>query len=105
MFFPSATVVAAMVLSFAGTTSYATPTTAAPARGTVEASAQLMAALWAPKKKSKARPLKTDPSLDGEAHEEELLRSPNAPAPRGSSAPASRRRKPIIMDEGEDGEE
>jgi hypothetical protein len=105
MFFPSVTVVSAMVLSFASASSDAPPASAsktAPAHAKLAAATKLAAGLWAPKKTTKPRPRKSD--ADYEQTEEELLRSPSAPAPKAEKAPASRRRKPIIMDDNQDEE-
>ena len=57
MFFPSATVVSAMVLSFTGASFESSPApTAALAHAKVEPATRLAAGLWAPKKVSKPRP-------------------------------------------------
>ena len=63
----------------------------------------MAAGLWAPKKATKPRPRKSD--SDYEESEEELLRSPSAPAPKAEKPPAPRKRKPIIMEEGEEEED
>jgi len=93
MLFPSATIVAAMVLS----STFSTPpiaTRPAP-RGvprSVSASTKVVAGLWAPKKSAKPRPARDD----DDSREEELLK-PRAPA-SGGGATSSRRRL-IKMDE------
>jgi hypothetical protein len=107
MFFPSATVVSAMVLSFTGASFELSPalaSKAAPASAKVEPATRLAAGLWAPKKVTKQRPARKSDS-DYEQSEEELLRSPSAPAPKTEKSPAGRRRKPIIMDDNQDEEE
>src|SRR6266498_2429467 len=101
MLFPSATIVAAMVLS----STFSTPpiaTRPAP-RGvprSVSASTKVVAGLWAPKKSAKPRPARDD----DDSREEELLK-PRAPASGGGAT--SKRRRPIKMDEtaGEEGED
>ena len=87
MLFPSATVVAALVLSLAGASPLESRT------ATSGAAMKLAAGLWAPKK-SKPKP------RDDDAREEELLKSPRAPA--GGDGPAPRKRRPIKMDESQD---
>ena len=108
MFFPSATVVSAMVLSFTGASFDSSPAPTSmlvPAHAKVEPATWLAAGLWAPKKAGKPRPARKS-DADYEESEEELLRSPSAPAPaKSEKAPASRRRKPIIMEDGQDEEE
>jgi hypothetical protein len=98
MFFPSATVVAAVVLVLAGATPLEARTAA---RGTgtsnVSAAPKRVGGLWAPKKSSKPRAPKAD---DDDAREEELLRSKSTPA--GDAAP--RKRRPIKMDESAQGQ-
>src|SRR5689334_17650021 len=97
MLFPSATVVAAMVLTFssAGTSSIATRTAT---RGAPQSSAPSInvAGLWAPKKTSKPKPARDD----DDSREEELLkpRNPTNGGGGGGSAPKTKRR-PIKMDE------
>jgi hypothetical protein len=87
MLFPSATVVAALVVTLAG----ASPLEARTA--TSGSAMKLAAGLWAPKK-SKPKP------RDDDAREEELLKSPSAPAGGGNgTATARQRRRPIKMDE------
>ncbi len=106
MFFPSATVVSAMVLSFTGASFESSPApTAALAHAKVEPATRLAAGLWAPKKPGKPRPARKS-DADYEQSEEELLRSPSAPAPaKTEKAPASRRRKPIMMEDGQEEED
>jgi hypothetical protein len=106
MFFPSATVVSAMVLSFTGASfeSSRAPTSA-PAHVKAEPATRLAAGLWAPKKVGKPRPARKSDS-DYEQSEEELLRSPSAPTPaKTEKTPASRRRKPIMMEDGQEEED
>jgi hypothetical protein len=101
MLFPSATIVAAMVLSATfSTPPIATRTAPRGAPGSVSASTKLVAGLWAPKKSAKPRPARDD----DDSREEELLK-PRAPANGGGAA--SKRRRPIKMDEtaGEEGED
>src|SRR5436190_8728919 len=89
MLFPSATVVAAMVVSLAGASSTEARTTARSAPANSAASTRVAAALWAPKKSSKPR------TRDEEEREEELLK-PRAPTGGDSG---SRKRRPIKMDD------
>jgi hypothetical protein len=105
MFFPSATVVSAMVLSFTGASfEFSRAPTSAPAHVKAEPATRLAAGLWAPKKVGKPRPARKSDS-DYEQSEEELLRSPSAPTPaKTEKTPASRRRKPIMMEDGEEEE-
>ena len=100
MLFPSATVVAAMVLSLAGVSPLPDRTAArGAASAPVRAPTKIAAGLWAPKK-SKPKPAKED----DDAREEELLRG-SAPAKNGGAAKPTKRR-PIKMDESaEEGED
>ena len=102
MRFPSATVVAAIALTWifstspplAARTATAIPTRGAP--GSAVASTKLAAGLWAPKKSAKPRPSRED----DDAREEELLkpRNPTTGGGGGGTAPAKKRR-PIKMDD------
>jgi hypothetical protein len=105
MFFPSATVVSAMVLSFTGASFESSQApTAGLAHAKVEPANRLAAGLWAPKKVGKRPARKSD--ADYEQSEEELLRSPSAPAPaKTEKAPTTRRRKPIMMEDGQEEED
>ena len=105
MLFPSATVVAAMVLtSTFGTSPIATRTTTPTTRGapgSAVASMKLVAGLWAPKKAAKPRPARDD----NDPREEELLKPQRAP--NGGGGASKTKRRPIKMDEsaGEEGED
>src|SRR4051794_18858391 len=102
MLFPSATIVAAMVLSATfSTPPIATRTALRGAPGSASAATKIVAGLWAPKKSAKPRPARDD----DDSREEELLK-PRAPANGGGGAP-SKRRWPIKMDEtaGDEGED
>jgi hypothetical protein len=98
MFFPSATVVAALALVLASASPLEARTAA---RGTVTSTAAAaptrVGGLWAPKKTSRPRP----PKDDDDAREEELLRPKSTPA--GGEVGAKKRR-PIKMDASEDEE-
>lgn len=99
MLFPSATVVAALVITLAGAAPLEarTATRGAP-RSVGGAPTKLAGSLWAPKK-SRPRPSRED----DDAREEELLRS-KSPAGGGETAP--KRRRPIKMEDGqEEGED
>jgi len=97
--FPSATVVAAIIVSLAVASPLEARTATRGAARPASAPQKVAAGLWAPKKASKPRPSRED----DDAREEELLKSPRAPA--GDAAP--RKRRPIKMDESaeEEGEE
>jgi hypothetical protein len=102
MLFPSATVVAAMVLSSTfSTSSIAASTALRGGPGSASASTKIVAGLWAPKKSAKPRPARDD----DDSREEELLK-PRAPA-NGGGTPTKTKRRPIKMDEnaGEEGED
>jgi hypothetical protein len=102
MLFPSATVVAATVLSWiVGTSPIATRAAPRGARGSVVAPTRVAAGLWAPKKSTKPRPARED----DDSREEELLK-PRAPANGGGGTPKTKRR-PIRMDDStaEEGED
>lgn len=90
MVFPSATAVAALVMSFAVASPLAARTAPRGVSGSAAATMKLAAGLWAPPKKSKPRPARDD-----DKREEELLRSPRKPA-AGEGAP--KKRRPIKMD-------
>jgi hypothetical protein len=95
MFFPSATVVAALVISLAGVAPLEARTaTRGAARSVSPAALKIAAGLWAPKK---SRPR---PARDEDPREEELLKS-KSPAGGGEAA-APKRRRPIKMEEGQD---
>jgi hypothetical protein len=102
MLFPSATVVAALMLCLAGASPVEARTAARGAAGSVAASTKVAAGLWAPKK-SKPRAPRDDAA---DAREEDLLKS-RAPAGGGDAAqPKTTRRRPIKMDDSaEEGEE
>jgi hypothetical protein len=103
MFFPSATVVAAMVLCLSGTSPLAARTASRGAAGSTVAPLAV-AGLWAPKKSSKPKPAGRG---EEDPREEELLRSPRAPSNGGGGGAAPRtKRRPIKMDDAaEEGED
>jgi len=90
MFFPSATVAAALALTLTGPTPLATGTAR---RGASAPTMKVAAGLWAPPKKSKPKSSKDD----GEAQEEDLLKPRKPAGDAGTTKPAKRR--PIKMDE------
>ena len=87
MLFPSATVVAALVLSLAGASPLEARTAARGARDVRSAARRrsVVAGLWAPKKASKPRPARDD----NDAREEELLKPQRARGGGDSAAEAS----------------
>jgi len=93
MFFPSATVVGAMVISLAGTSPIEARTAARAPHVTGAPAARAVAGLWAPKKS------KPKSARDDEQREEELLK-PRAPTGETGAKPAKRR--PIKMDDSAD---
>src|SRR5437764_1396471 len=100
MFFPSATVAAALALTLTGPSP---PATGTARRAAAAPTMKVAAGLWAPPKKSKAKSSKDD----GEAQEEDLLKPRKPVGDAGAPKPAKRR--PIKMDngaeEGDDGDE
>ena len=104
MFFPSATTVAAIVLSLVGASPLEARATANGAADSVHASStpsssiKLAAGLWAPKKAAKPRPARED------EREEELLK-PRAPNGGGEAAGRPAKRRPIKMDDSAEEEE
>src|SRR3954470_24698507 len=94
MLFPSATVVAALVITLAGAAPLeARIATRGAARSVGGAPLKVAAGLWAPKK---SRPR---PARDEDPRDEELLKS-KSPVGGGEAAP--KRRRPIKMEEGQD---
>jgi hypothetical protein len=106
MLFPSATIVAAMVLtSNLGTSPIATRTaepTFGGAPGSAVASMKNVAGLWAPKKAAKPRPARDD-----DEREEELLKPRNPTNGGGGGGASKGKRRPIKMDDSaeEEGED
>jgi hypothetical protein len=102
MLLPSATVVGALVIVFAGASpleARTAPRGAAVSSSATAAAPTRVSGLWAPKKSSKPRPPKDD-----DAREEELLRPKSTPVGGGGEA-AARKRRPIKMDESQEEEE
>jgi hypothetical protein len=100
MFFPSATTVAAIVLSLVGGSPLEARATAnaAAAAAPARASIKVAAGLWAPKKAAKPRPARDDSE-----REEELLK-PRAPT-GGETTARPTKRRPIKMDDSVEEEE
>ena len=102
MLFPSATVVAAMVLTWTfGTSPIAARTATGGVSRSIPASQKVAAGLWAPKKTTKPRPSRYD---DTDSREEELLK-PRAPDTRTGGGTATKtKRRAIKMDDSAEGQ-